>query len=356
MSLAVLLSVATQVIAAKQLSGATAPHREAGPLCGIYCVYTAARIEGLPVELKTLVRPEYVGDFKGSSFTDLVKAASSVGLNTFPLYNMSATDLESISCPVIAHVKSGELADTYNHFVLIVDVKGGVARIVDPSANKTSVPLMDVVSAWDGSGLAISKDPIEPKALQANMDRHFLIIAGAAILLFCCSKLKFFSLLGTAKPGWFGRFGVQASLIIAITVLLSGADVLTAEDSLLRNGHAVRRIQDNYAAAFLPALTLEQMRSALNDGTLIIDARFAEDYEAGHIKGAISLPVNASEALQHKIFDRVANDRKIVVYCQSSGCIFSRRVARQLMDNGYHNLQLYPGGWNEWESRRDRSQ
>ncbi len=40
----------------------------------------------------------------------------------------------------------------------------------------------------------------------------------------------------------------------------------------------------------------------------------------------------------------------IVIYCQSSGCPFSRQIARRMAFEGFTDIKLYSKGWVDWIS------
>jgi len=83
--------------------------------------------------------------------------------------------------------------------------------------------------------------------------------------------------------------------------------------------------------------------------TLFIDAREPEDYEFGHIKGAINLPYDYLEDYWDDIIKDISPDREIVVYCSGSECESSLFLGRELSETGYNHVYIFYGGWREWE-------
>ena len=79
-------------------------------------------------------------------------------------------------------------------------------------------------------------------------------------------------------------------------------------------------------------------------GYIIIDARTQEEYEAGHIPGAIMIP-------EYEIADRAEKelpdkDQLILVYCRSGRR--SKIAAEELVKLGYTNVKEF-GGIIDWE-------
>jgi rhodanese-related sulfurtransferase len=81
----------------------------------------------------------------------------------------------------------------------------------------------------------------------------------------------------------------------------------------------------------------------------LVDAREQLAFAAGHIPGAISLPMNSFEAQAGAFAQSHPKDKTIVVYCASSQCSISRMMAQALRDRyGYKDVRDMPGGYAEW--------
>ena len=85
-------------------------------------------------------------------------------------------------------------------------------------------------------------------------------------------------------------------------------------------------------------------------GVAIIDARIPGDYQAGHLPGAVNLPVYAGLVERGRILSTIGPRDRVIVYCQSAECHWSYAVASDLVFRGYRGVAVYPGGWREWES------
>ena len=80
---------------------------------------------------------------------------------------------------------------------------------------------------------------------------------------------------------------------------------------------------------------------------LFIDSRHAYDFGAGHISGAVSLPLQEFN-MNHPILSNLSRDRLIVVYCDGEGCNSSVELAKLLYGSGYSHVKVFFGGWTEW--------
>ncbi|MFD8395651.1 rhodanese-like domain-containing protein [Streptomyces sp. NPDC059680] len=81
-----------------------------------------------------------------------------------------------------------------------------------------------------------------------------------------------------------------------------------------------------------------QARVAAGDVT-VLDVRPAEEYRAGHIPGAISIPVGE---LADRI-DELPEDTEIVVYCRGEYCVLAYDAVRLLTDHGRRAIRLNDG-------------
>ncbi len=87
----------------------------------------------------------------------------------------------------------------------------------------------------------------------------------------------------------------------------------------------------------------KEMNRVLSEGAILVDVRSPQEYEEGHMEGAILLQEyeikkRANELLPNK-------DKVIVVYCSSGGR--SKKAQKELLDMGYKKVyNLYNGYQN----------
>lgn len=101
-------------------------------------------------------------------------------------------------------------------------------------------------------------------------------------------------------------------------------------------------------------VSMQAIQERWKGGVLWIDARPQEQFDAGHVPGALLLNeqkfeeqiVGHLEALQ-------TNQKPIVVYCSAAKCDASRHVLerlRQLLP--IENAFVLKGGWKAWQAAR----
>jgi rhodanese-related sulfurtransferase len=81
------------------------------------------------------------------------------------------------------------------------------------------------------------------------------------------------------------------------------------------------------------------------DDLLVLDVRPPEEYAAGHVPGAVSVPV----AELKRRLKELPKDKEIVAYCRGSFCAFAPEAARYLDRKGYRT-RILDAGLPDWEA------
>lgn len=87
-------------------------------------------------------------------------------------------------------------------------------------------------------------------------------------------------------------------------------------------------------------INVEEMKSKILQGAILVDVRSKQEYQEGHIQGAINIP-------EFEIINKIQNEipkknQLIVVYCQYGGR--SRNVYNIMKKMGYSNIYNLYGG------------
>ena len=90
----------------------------------------------------------------------------------------------------------------------------------------------------------------------------------------------------------------------------------------------------------LEAVDAAELMERLSAGSVVVlDVRPEEEYRAGHIPGALSVPVDALEAA----LQTLPKDREIVAYCRGPYCVFSDEAVALLGSRGFRARRLRQG-------------
>jgi len=107
----------------------------------------------------------------------------------------------------------------------------------------------------------------------------------------------------------------------------------------------VGRARDAYLGEPVEEVSREELLRRAGAGEIVvIDVRPQAEYEAGHIPGARSVPV---EHLGDRL-DELPQDADIVAYCRGPYCVFAHDAVRLLRANGRRAWRL-DGGLPEWK-------
>ncbi len=94
----------------------------------------------------------------------------------------------------------------------------------------------------------------------------------------------------------------------------------------------------------LEAVTRTELEARLRAGdTVVLDVRPSAEYEAGHIPGAMSVPVGTLRRLRS-----LSKDIEIVAYCRGPFCVYADEAVRQLRKRGFTARRL-EDGFPEWK-------
>jgi rhodanese-related sulfurtransferase len=90
----------------------------------------------------------------------------------------------------------------------------------------------------------------------------------------------------------------------------------------------------------LEAVCAEELLAKMREeGVEVLDVRPEDEYRAGHIPGARSVPVERMEAY----LEEIPRDREVVAYCRGPYCVFSDEAVALLMSRGYRARRLREG-------------
>src|SRR5829696_1768025 len=110
---------------------------------------------------------------------------------------------------------------------------------------------------------------------------------------------------------------------------------------------------ERLAAAYLGArdelepVTRQELARRLQDGDdlVVLDVRPAAEYAAGHLPGAVSIPL---AELRRRLAELPA-DREVVAYCRGPYCAFAHEAVATLREEGFSARRL-EDGMPEWQA------
>lgn len=111
------------------------------------------------------------------------------------------------------------------------------------------------------------------------------------------------------------------------------------------NVAGVRPAADEYLGdrGGLEQVSRDELARRLGDGVVVWDVRPGDEFEAGHVPGAVSVP---PEEVQRRLHD-VPDGVEVVAYCRGPYCVFADDAVRALASTGRRAMRL-EAGFPEW--------
>lgn len=98
---------------------------------------------------------------------------------------------------------------------------------------------------------------------------------------------------------------------------------------------------------FMNVGKIDAFKEALAAGAVLIDVREVSEYEAGHIPGAVNVPLRTLT----QNLDRFPTDQPVFVYCASGHRAGMALSALRVL--GYDNVKAFSPGWKGWSGANE---
>jgi rhodanese-related sulfurtransferase/DNA-binding transcriptional ArsR family regulator len=200
-------------------------------------------------------------------------------------------------------------------------VYAAVTRVPAALANRHRLEMLDLLSQRPRTVQDIAA---EAGITVANASQHLRVLAGCGLV--AVERRGTFAFYRAAGPAVF-------RLLVEMRAVAETVDGRVAEAERSYFGPREAGIA-SFAAA----------RDAISDSrTALLDARPREEYEAAHLPGAISAPLDALRS------GKVAlpRSKRYVVYCRGPYCVFADEAVALLRERGLvaTRLALGPAEW-----------
>src|SRR3954453_12540266 len=138
------------------------------------------------------------------------------------------------------------------------------------------------------------------------------------------------------REGTSVRYALAGDEVLSLWLSLRNASVARLGD--------VERAARDYLGDDVDAIGRDELIARLRRGEgVLVDVRPTEEFEAGHIDGARSIPI---DELERRLAELPA-DREVVAYCRGPFCAYAHEAVRQLRAAGRQARRL-EDGWPEW--------
>jgi rhodanese-related sulfurtransferase/DNA-binding transcriptional ArsR family regulator len=198
-----------------------------------------------------------------------------------------------------------------------------LARIGKASAAPKRLELLDLLCQGPRTVEALAK---ESALSVANASQHLRVLRAAR-------------LVEGEKKGLYVEYRLADDQVCRFLVALRGLAQarLTEIESVKRAFLAKRESME-------PVPADELLRRVRAGEVTLIDVRPVSEYRAGHIPGALSVPLSELRAR----LEALPRNREIVAYCRGPYCAYAHEAVRRLSAAGRPARRL-EDGWPEWQ-------
>lgn len=150
---------------------------------------------------------------------------------------------------------------------------------------------------------------------------------------------------------------IECLFLLGFCVMLSlGVNALSPTGIALRGqwnpdqGVVMAGASKAHAVEVLQINNPLKVKRLVESGTMIVlDVRWPEMYDLGHIPGAVNFPLENFEEEKKALLSKITPDDEILVYCAGVTCRDSHTFATRLVEMGFAHVAVYAGGFSEWE-------
>jgi rhodanese-related sulfurtransferase len=203
---------------------------------------------------------------------------------------------------------------------------GQFARIGHAVASPKRLELLDLLSQGEKDVETLAADSAMPVK---NTSAHLRVLRQAR-------------LVESRREGTYVRYRLADESVVSL---------LRALQSLGQKRLAeVEQVTQLYLTSrdALEPVTLRELRRLMRDGDVtVIDVRPKDEYESGHIPGALSMPL---AGLKGRLA-QLPKSREVIAYCRGPYCVYSLEAVRLLRKHGYRARRAQEG-LPEWRASK----
>lgn len=204
-----------------------------------------------------------------------------------------------------------------------------LSRVTHAISNPKRMELIDVLSQKEYSVEELSK---EISMSIASTSQHLQVLKSA-------------KLVETKRSGNFIIYSVSDdSVLKLVSVVKELGFRKIAEIELLINDFKTNK-------DVLESLTIDDLLTrSKKEKILLIDVRPLEEFEAGHIPNAVSIPL---DQLKKRMKD-LPKGKTIIAYCRGPLCVLAMDAVKLLNDKKFKALRM-EDGYVEWKLKQKRT-
>ena len=203
-------------------------------------------------------------------------------------------------------------------------VYGELGRVAKAIDSPHRLELIDLLAQGERSVEALAG---QAALTVANTSRHLQVLKGAR-------------LVETRKEGLRVYYRLANGQVFEVVRAIRGlAEARVAQIEQLVQGYLGARDE-------LEPLSREELRRRMAEGSaVLVDVRPAEEFRAGHIPGAISMPIEEFRKRSASLPAR----KEVIAYCRGPYCVMAYDAVAQVRARGRRARRLIDG-FPEWRA------
>jgi rhodanese-related sulfurtransferase len=193
-------------------------------------------------------------------------------------------------------------------------------------SNPKRIELLDIIANKDWSVEELSK---EISMSVASTSRHLQVLKAA-------------KLLNSRREGNFIKYSISDDSILRL--------VSVVRELGFRKYAEVERLINDFRGSKndLESITVDELLvRSRKEKIVLIDVRPEDEYNAGHIKNALSIPLSQ---LKKRVIE-LPKGKTIVVYCRGPLCVMAVEAIKMLKGKKFSAIRL-EDGFAEWKIRQ----
>ena len=202
-------------------------------------------------------------------------------------------------------------------------VFGQLERVGKALASRRRLELLDVLAQGEHTVETLAK---ETAMSVANVSQHLQVLHRSR-------------LAETRQEGTYVYYRLADERVIRLLHALRDVG-----EARLAELHQIHLDYRNKRGGFEPVGMQELFERMRADNVIVLDVRPNDEYQAGHISGARSIPLDELEAR----LEELPPNSDIVAYCRGPYCVFADEAVEQLRRHGRPARRLdlgYPDWW-----------
>lgn len=143
---------------------------------------------------------------------------------------------------------------------------------------------------------------------------------------------------------------VQIAIILLASVACAAVSAFLLPHRIPWRGEWDNYVSNKARSSGVAIIELAEAKAIADaQSRVILDARPAADYEAGHLPGAFTLPQTDIDTFFGPLMPLLAFDAPVMTYCSSKDCDEALLLTEQLRERGVTSVVLFVGGFKAWK-------